>query len=592
MKWYNYTTPQLRLPDKWLFTCLSLLLLFASQVQAYEAKIRFLDLSNQPVAGLTVTAGGKTASYSGDSYTITDLVEGQHTLSMSAGGYKPYSVDFYVGANDRTYDGKSVYAIKSSNGYRVTGKVLSNDDGSGIAGVTVSSDGSSATTNASGEYTIYFSEAGNRTLNFSKSGYPSVVSSVGLSDSRPATTTQTWMRVGLARIVFRDFAGQPVSGLSVKVGSKSAEFSNGAYTVSELSEGSYTLTMSSAGYKSFSRDFSISSSYSQANLGYHYALKSSGSYVIKGAVSNENGMGVPGVAVSFTYGSAVTGEDGSYSISFSEPGNYTASFQKTGYLDVTRNFSISDSSPFANLDVKIVTGYTVSGYVYGADSRGLEGVTVQVGGKTGTTNAQGSYTITGIQSDGAHTLKFSKDGKSTERSLNISAGTFGYNMGTIYLVDGYLISGSVYDLFNEPVAGIQVSTGGKTAVTNAEGIYQITVPEVGSYTVTISQSGYKSVSTSVSLYQNTPSVAARSMYAISLTEGYRIEGRVMLLNGSIPYSNALVEVGDKTARPDTDGNFKIVGLVEPGTYAMKVTVEGDGYVPSSRTFSVNDYSPV
>jgi uncharacterized repeat protein (TIGR01451 family) len=575
----------------WWWLLIAMFLLSFNAAASYEAKIKFLDLDNNPVTNLTVSAGGKTATYSDGFYTINGLLEGSHTLSMSTSGYKSYSANFYVGANDRAYNGGNIYAIKTSNGYRVTGKVLNQDDSSGISGVNVSANGANVTTNASGEYSIYFSEAGNYDLSFSKSGYPTTTSSVNLSDTRPTANAQTWMRIGSVRIVFRDFANKAVSGLNVNAGNKSAEFSGDAYIVSGLAEGSYTLSMSSAGYKPVSLNFDISASRPQANLGFHYALLSNGSYKLSGVVSNENGMGVPGVVVSFPHGSATTGDDGSYSISFSEPGSYTASFKKDGYLDITRNFHISDSSPFANLNVAIVTGYTVSGRVYDANNQGLAGVTVQVAGQTGTTDGQGSYTITGIKSDGAHTLKLSKDGKSTERSLNISPGTFGYNMGIIYLVDGYLIHGSIYDLFNQPASGIQVSVGDKTAVTNAEGKYQITVPEAGQYSVAISQSGYKPVSTQVWLHQNSPSVAANSMYAISLSKGYRIEGKVMLLNGSVAYSNVLVEVAGKTARPNADGDFEIIGIVEPGTYTMNVTVEADGYIASSRAFSVSDNSP-
>lgn len=133
-------------------------LLSTTSAWAYEAKIKFLGLDNQPQTGLNVTVEGKTASYQNGYYVVSGLNEGDYTLSMSTSGYKPFSQSFSVGSNHPKHTFSNRYAIKTVNGYQISGKVIDGHSNSGLGGVTVSADGKTTTSGAGGRYVLKFSE--------------------------------------------------------------------------------------------------------------------------------------------------------------------------------------------------------------------------------------------------------------------------------------------------------------------------------------------------------------------------------------------------------------------------------------------------
>lgn len=137
------------------------------------------------------------------------------------------------------------------------------------------------------------------------------------------------------------------------------------------------------------------------------------------------------------------------------------------------------------------TTYTISGNVTFSGS-GLVGVTMSDGTRNATTDSSGNYIITGAP-NGIYTVTPSKAGYSflpTTLSVTLAgANQTGKNF-TATALPTYSISGTV-SVSGSGLSGVLVSNGnGKTATTDASGLFTLTGMPQGSYTITPSKNGY------------------------------------------------------------------------------------------------------
>ncbi len=99
---------------------------------------------------------------------------------------------------------------------------------------------------------------------------------------------------------------------------------------------------------------------------------------------------------------ALTGEDGKYELRVDEPGEFTMSAVKNGYVPVTgRKIAIAEGTAEFREDFQLSTGASISGRVTeSGSSAGAERVIVRAEGVTraeATTDARGNYTVSGLK---------------------------------------------------------------------------------------------------------------------------------------------------------------------------------------------------
>jgi hypothetical protein len=112
--------------------------------------------------------------------------------------------------------------------------------------------GPSASTNASGTYTLADVVVGTHTVSFSKSGYVSASREATVTDADPVNVDLTMQAsVGAVAGKVTDASG-PLAGVSVQVasGPSTTTDGSGSYSFSGLTPGAYALTFSHAGYTS------------------------------------------------------------------------------------------------------------------------------------------------------------------------------------------------------------------------------------------------------------------------------------------------------------------------------------------------------
>lgn len=420
MKWYNYTIPKVRLPDKWLFAFFSVLFLLASQVQAYDVKVRFLDLANQSVPSLNVTAGGKTASFDGTYYTVSGLAEGSHELKLSSSGYKPFSASFSVGSNQKLYNFGNRYAIKTTNGYVVEGYVI-DENNQKLSGVSVSAESKSVTTDTDGKFSLYFSEPKTYSVSFSKSGYLTVTQNYPVSDVAPRRY------VGNVQVItgyavqgsILDIQKKGLAGVTVKVGDKSAVTdSSGRYKVSGLqTAGSYTLT-ATKNDMTISRSLTLNTNVPIFNM---YALYLVDAYIIYGGVYDVQNKPIAGIRVELDGQYATTDSTGKYEFTTSKAGTHKITVKQSGYKETYSSGSVTDSYPQRQANnlyaISMSDGYYIAGQVNLADKTvPMSKVSIKLlksngteTGVTATPNTDGSFWAKGLTEQGQYLAEISVD---------------------------------------------------------------------------------------------------------------------------------------------------------------------------------------
>lgn len=136
-----------------------------------------------------------------------------------------------------------------------------------------------------------------------------------------------------------------------------------------------------------------------------------------------------------------------------------------------------------------VTAYTVSGTVKGDDGKALADATVSAGGRYATTDAKGEYTL--VLPVGEYIITASKEGYETvgENVAVNSAMTKSFTLKRMPVVSGTVSDQNV----KIPGATVTLSQSDKvvkTAVTDANGEYTIIGVADGDYTLAVSAAGY------------------------------------------------------------------------------------------------------
>lgn len=232
--------------------------------------------------------------------------------------------------------------------------VVSSDMGP-LSGVAVTLGEESKTTGTAGSYSFEVAE-GEYTLTFAKDGYVTQTKTVNTDDAVSGKVTLNVSMAAVQReyVVISGTVTDAESGAALEgavISGSALESSvttdaDGAYTLPQLEKGSYSFTVSMNGYTS--QTVSVSES---DITGDTYALNIQLTAIpaeelvtVSGTVTADYPSGaLSDVTVSAGAGlaSAMTGENGAYSLRLAE-GDYTLTFSKEGYGEVTENVAASD----------------------------------------------------------------------------------------------------------------------------------------------------------------------------------------------------------------------------------------------------------
>ncbi|MEF3302598.1 S-layer homology domain-containing protein [Paenibacillus sp. GYB003] len=213
------------------------------------------------------------------------------------------------------------------------------------------------------------------------------------------------------------------------------------------------------------------------------------------------------------YGIAgTTGSPGTFALTDVAEGSRTLTVTAPGYYAYTAvvNVVAGKTVDAGRIELTLVppdpvTVGTVTGTVYGVGNAPLSGATVTVGGIGGTTDGQGSFTLTDV-AEGSRTLTVTAPGyRAYTAAVNVVAGET-VDAGRIELtlvppdpVTVGAVTGTVYGVGNAPLSGATVTVGGIVGTTDGQGSFTLTDVAEGSRTLTVTAPGYRAYTAAVNV---------------------------------------------------------------------------------------------
>lgn len=392
----------------------------------------------------------------------------------------------YAGGANKT---GMVYTLQAPPTYSVSGQVTVN--GSGLTGVSVSGgSGLSATTDASGNYTLTNVPVGTYTLT------PTLTNQT----FTPATKTVTVTNANLIGINFAA-ATYTVSGeitdtsgnilksviLTASNGLSTYTHSNGVYFLPGMPAGTYTLTPTLSGYTFAPATRSVTIGPTATNINFTGTQL----FSISGKITDSAGNIVRGVILNAGNGlSTYTHSDGSYIFSGLTAGTYTLSVSLNGYAFTPTTQTITVGPSATGVNFVAAELYNLSGKITDLTGNILTGVILNTGNGLSTyTHSNGVYNLTGLAA-GTYTLTPTLAGYTfapASQSVMIGPSQTSVNFTGTQL---FTISGKITNAAGEVINGATIRAGnGVTALSHSNGVYVLTGLAAGTYTVSIS---YKS----------------------------------------------------------------------------------------------------
>ena len=316
---------------------------------------------------------------------------------------------------------------------------------------------------------------------------------------------------------------------------------------------------------------------------------------VSGRLIDASGVPVQGATVTVGGRSAVSDANGNFTVTKVAAGTHDVVIGDTERTRGRTVPGVSVSAQRSNqinditVDTKPQFG-TVSGRVTDPSGNGVAGVVVRAAGKPATTDADGRYAIAQVP---VGDTEIRVDESSVPAGYSVSgpltrnvttAGVSGVNFSTTR--DTGTVSGRVLGPDSKGVAGVTVTAGGKTAVTNADGDYSIAGVPTGSASISVVRSSVPAgYSVSGPLTRNVTTSGVSGVDFSTTRKTGTVSGRVTG-PGSTGVAGVTVKAGTATATTDANGMYSIPG-VPTGTTTIEVTALPSRYVlPTSQQRNV------
>ncbi len=265
---------------------------------------------------------------------ILTFSQSQNTISVKT--YSPTLNAYLTDSNNQFTVPWHATGPNPSGTGTIAGRVKDFSSCNAISAATVSTTGSSGTTDSNGNFTFNLSTPSTATVTAQAGAYGSAVKSINAWTGYP-TFTKYFLSTeapGTISGSVTDSSGRGISGATVSYSDGSATSdANGNYTIANVLVGSYTVTAWVNGYQTAStQNVNVNSG---ATTTTNFVLSGFGS--IAGTVLNSSGAAVAGASVSYSGGSTTTASNGAYTLSNIPVGTYSLTASAAGYQNSTQS---------------------------------------------------------------------------------------------------------------------------------------------------------------------------------------------------------------------------------------------------------------
>lgn len=523
------------------------------------------------VPSFTVDGVTKTATNSGNLYTLSDIAAGSHNITVLGTGYTTGTLNS-VNVTNNTTTPKSITLAAIPGSIAIT---VSTSDGVAVT-PTFTVDGSAKTATSSGSvYTLSGIAAGSHSITISGADYTTgTLNSVSVTNN---TTTPTAIMLAalpgsVAITVTTSDSGAVTPTFSVDGTAKTATNSGNVYTLSGIAAGSHTIVVAGTDYTSqtvsnvtVTKNAVTSQSISLVPL--------PGSVAIT-VLTNDGGVVTPSFSVDGTIKTA-TNSGNVYTLSDIAVGSHTIIVSGADYTSQTLNSVNVAKNAVTSQSISLVPMPGSVAITVGTSDSGAVTPSFTVDGTvTSATKSGNVYTLSGIIA-GSHNILVAGTDYTPQTLSNVMVTKNAVTPQSISLV---ALPGSVaITVSTSDSAAVTPSfTVGGTAIaaTNSGNVYTLSGITPGSYNIVVAGTDYTSQTLSSVI------VAKNSMTPQSTT--------LVALPGSVAITVSTSDSGavtpsftvGGTAKTATQsGNVYTLSGITPGSYTIGVS--GAGYTPGT-----------
>ncbi len=419
----------------------------------------------------------------------------------------------------------AVFTVNTIGGV-IYGYILDAETQNPIQGAAVRVNGNTATTDTNGYYSFSNLPDGTYSYLISAKGYTSLSgvrsfstaseNDFGLFPAPGPNYIYGYVRQpsnDIAHCNGADFSHcwDPVSGAQVTIDRYSGfTDSNGYYAMPSLTSNDlYPFTVQKSGFFT-----STGSTYFYIGQDNNLTLfinnaPNTSTYYASGFVLNTDNYGIGDALVTIsnatfsnsTYASTGIGH---YMVGVHALGTYNITASKTGFQNSTVTWAvITSTDPYGNIFNFIlneVPGGNVCGYILSATSDTIpQNATITINGVTASSDPVTGYYCTNITASGIYPYSITADGfypsgGATNFFTDLGNDFYMYGVvnSTLY-ISGHVVDTNGTNISGATIAAIDVlNTSVSSGTTDANGMYNFSVPAPGTFNITASKSGYLS----------------------------------------------------------------------------------------------------
>ncbi len=308
------------------------------------------------------------------------------------------------------------------------------------------------------------------------------------------------------------------------------------------------------------------------------------------SVSNAPLVGATVILVEQSAFAATSAADGSFVLGSVPPGTYTVRASAVGYSSAQASVTVQAGRIVQVGRLSLTAAplsATLTGVVRNSSGTVIADVIVAVGTATTSTNASGAYTLTGLNA-GPNTITMSKSGFQTlTTNVSFEAGRT-YTFSPTLLATGAppptdaSVKGRLLDsVSNAAISGATVVVGAKSAITGADGRFNLTALPIGAFDMSVTATAYGTTRLSGTLAGGANDVG--DIKLTRLPTSSNVGGVVTDLDSGLPVAGATVLVQGTALQSITDvnGAYRIVGIANT---SFQFLVTATGY--NTATFDV------
>lgn len=565
---------------------------------------RVTNESGVGMPGVLLTLSGSqsvtTTTDNAGQYHFSNLpTSGEYTLTPTLDNYalNPGSLTIVTPAGDQVFDPVVIF-----NNHGISG-LITDVDGAGIAGVTVTLSGTqnaTITTGVNGNYSFPdLPASGNYTVSLQKTSYTFSPASQTISEmdaDKSVNFTGTFVTYSISGVLVSvnnsRLAGITVNLSGSQSGTTTTDNTGNFYFEALPSEGNYTVAPTLTGYlfTPVSHTFNNLAANQYQSYQANFTTHS-----VSGRVTDAvSGAGLSGALVAFTgftSGATITDANGNYNCELPTGGSYTLTAAKTHYTfaQPTKTFTNLVANQTANFSANL-NHHSITGRATTSTGAALAGVTVTLSGSqssVATTDSNGGYAFASLPGGGNYTLALSKTSYSwSPQSLAVNDLSSNQTMNFTGTFVSHDIKGRVTEN-GVGLSGVSVALSGSqssTASTDSTGNYSFTVPSEGNYTVTTSKLHY-TFNPASRTFNNLVTTQIADFAATR--NRYTISGRVININNSGVSGVTISLSGFQSSTTTTDGNgdYSFANLPAGFDYSVTPSLPFHSFTPASQSYT-------